>query len=64
MYIDVHYYTYTGYPNAYYPDALINIAYDKAHYPNGFPAAKGKNQGSGSRLPPTKEPSRATIRAK
>ena len=45
MYIDVHYYTYTGYPNAYYPDALINIAYDKAHYPNGFPVAKGQNQG-------------------
>lgn len=45
MYVDVHYYTYTGYPNAYYPDALIEIKYDQAHYSSGFPVAKGKNQG-------------------
>ncbi len=45
MYIDVHYYTYNGYPNAYYPDALIEVKYDKAHYPSGLPVAKGRNQG-------------------
>lgn len=45
MYVDVHYYTYNGYPNTYYPDALIEMQYDKAHYASGFPVAKGKNQG-------------------
>lgn len=45
MYVDVHYYTYTGYPDAYYPDALIEQKYDLAHYADGLPVAKGDNQG-------------------
>ncbi len=45
MYIDVHYYTYNGYPDGYYPDALIEQKYDLAHYADGLPVAKGDNQG-------------------
>ena len=60
MYVDVHYYTYTGYPNAYYPDALIEIKYDKAHYSSGFPVAKA----IGLHLQQAKTPQRETIRAK
>lgn len=45
MYVDVHYYTYKGYPDGYYPDALIEQKYDLAHYADGLPVAKGDNQG-------------------
>ena len=45
MYVDVHYYTYNGYPDGYYPDALIEQKYDLAHYADGLPVAKGDNQG-------------------
>ena len=45
MYVDVHYYTYNGYPDGYYPDALIEQKYDLAHYADGLVVAKGDNEG-------------------
>ncbi|PWM46410.1 MAG: hypothetical protein DBX47_02430 [Clostridiales bacterium] len=45
MYVDIHYYTYTGYPDGYYPDALIETKYDSEIYPEGFPVTKNENQG-------------------
>lgn len=45
MYVDVHYHTYTGYPDAYYPDALIETKYDDSVHPDGFSVSANKNQG-------------------
>ena len=46
MYVDVHYTTANGqYPDASYPDALIEQKYDRTHHSGGLAVQKGKTQG-------------------